>query len=113
MENGKTGGDGKTSPFGDGKGSVHGPGGETMTNFLKDPKMGTGGDSKGARDFSAEKYPQKNLEEGSDFGNFDPGSVPEGGKLPFPSADPSRQEQSRENSPGVAEQAPKPFKNLR
>lgn len=80
-------------------------------NFLEDPESNA--PKTGGRNFAEEKYPQKDIDHSAGGGSYDPASVPSGGNLPYPAADPSRQEQVRENSPGVAEKAPLPFKNLK
>lgn len=111
MPDGKPG-NGYDSPFGNGKGATMAQGSSSGAhNFLKDPESGAS--KEGGRDFTKESRPQEPIDHTPDGGCYDPASVPQGGPLPFPAADPSKGEQSRENNPGVADKAPVPFKNLR
>src|SRR5687767_14997635 len=80
-------------------------------NFVEDPASHA--PKTGGRDFAAEKYPQSNIDHSAGGGSYDPSTVPSGGPLPYPAADPSKEEQNREDNPGVADKAPLPFKNLR
>lgn len=81
MAEGKDGGDGLTSPFGNGAGAPEATGPATKANDFTTNPNGNGRLA-GGRDFVAEgNRPQKGRADG-----FNPDSVPAGGRLPF--ADP-------------------------
>ena len=84
MAEGKTPGDAVVSPFGDHKGSTQAAGPYSGAHdFLTNPK-GSAPPGSG-RDFTKESRPQKADGPAPDI-NAD--SVPDGGKLPYPAADP-------------------------
>lgn len=104
---GSTPGDGSTSPFGNHKGATMAGPSTGAHNFLEDPASGA--PKEGGRDFAAEQPNKQQPRDDEEIA----GSVPAGGPLPYPAADPSAGERARENNPGVADKAPLPFKNLR
>lgn len=111
MGEGQTPGDGSSSPFGNHNGATMAGPSSGAHNFIEDPASNA--PATGGRDFAAEQYKQPTIDHSAGGGSYDPGSVPQGGELPFPVADPSSEEQAREDNPGVADKAPLPFKNLR
>lgn len=100
---GSTPGDGSTSPFGNHQGATMASGPSTGAhNFNADPQSSA--PATGGRNFSAEKYSQEARDQ-EDIA----GSIPAGGTLPYPAADPP----AAEDISGIAGKGSVPFKNLR
>lgn len=93
-------GSGAVSPFGNEKGATKSSGSYSGSHdFIKDPASGA--PKTGGRDFTEEN---KNAEQKEGHG-YNEESVPQGGALPFPAADPGKREVSMES-----EVSHKPFK---
>lgn len=94
-------GSGSASPFGNEKGATKSGGSYSGSHdFIKDPASGA--PKTGGRDFTEENLNEKQ-KEGSGCNTE---SIPSGGKLPFPEADPGK----REGNAIESEVSHKPFK---
>lgn len=103
MPEGKPG-DGKISPFGNGKGATMAGDSSGAHNFLEDPASAA--PKTGGRDFTAESREQKT----GPADTIDKASVPQGGTMPFGTGD--KWAKGEETADGGIE--PKtPFKNLK
>ncbi len=81
---GKSSGKGAVAPLGNGMGATQSAGAYSGAHdFIKDPASGA--DASGGRDFTKESRPQPGDQAPQDI---NPQSIPAGGKLPFPAADP-------------------------
>lgn len=107
MTAGKDGGDGKTSPFGNGNGAPASGAASGSHDFATDPKGGGGGDS--PRDLL--KAFQRPQTEARTEVAPDPSQTPSGGRVL--KADPPGSEQKAVGSGSTGVDGAKPFKNLK
>ena len=104
--NPKNSGNGSVSPFGDGKGSPPSGNAKGASDFVTNPKGDTGA-AVPARDFTKENYPAGSLGDPLDF---NPDSVPAGGRFAFPEPGPATKQPVGDGLP--MNQVHKPFKGI-